>query len=274
MAFGFGVGDIIALTTIIVKTVEEIHDAPKELQDLAKRVESVEEILESIHEKLPHNEPAQNMTNIERNIERRKERVKEVLETMKDIVIKYRDDKGRVKFLNKVIYSVWDKGDVAKLVVKLEERTRKLIDFLLVQIWAMNNQIRPLIEQILAQTRQDQGHANIQKTDSDHVDQVKAILDRVLQNERPSDPTLPPDEEDVSIENQIVLQMEQAGVESSLTKALVERIDKQRKQIFHAEDVDPVSYTRGNDHLEDSKGWIMVVDSYNEGDTIIFDLFF
>ena len=268
--FGFGVGDIIALTTIIVKTVEDIHDAPEELQELAERVEIVEMTLETIREKLSRNAPTPNMI----NIVRLKDRVKEVLNTMKDIVIKYRDNQGGVNFLHKVVYSVWDKGDTAKLVIKLKERTKNLTDFLLVQTWYTNNQLRPLIEQILAQIRQDQGPANIQNTDSDQVDQVQAGLDRVLQNDRLSDPTLLPDQEDVSIEKEIVVQMEQAGVGSTFTQALVERINKQRKQLFHTEDIDPISYTGGNNRLGDPKGWIMVIDSYNEGNTEPSDLSF
>ena len=263
MAFGFGIGDIIALTTMIVKTVEDIHDAPEELQDLAERVEIVEGILESIHEKLPHNAPARNMM----SIVRLKNRVKEVLTTMKDIVIKYRDNEGGVKFLHKVIYSVWDKGEIAKLVNKLEERTKNLTDFLLMQIWDINNQIRPLIEQILTQTSQGHEPANSQNASSDQIDQVQAVLDHILQAERLSNPTLLPDQEDVSIEKEIVVQLEHAGVGSTFTKTLVERINKQRMQLSHTEDIDPISYTGGRNRLEDPKGWIMVIDSYNEGNS-------
>ena len=262
-AFGFGVGDIIALTTMIVKTVEDIHDAPEELQDLAERVEIVEMTLESTHEKLPHNAPARNIS----NVVRLKDRVKEVLSTMNNIVIKYRVNEGRVNPFHRVMYSVWDKREIAKLVVKLEERTANLTNFLLVQTWDSNNHIRPLIEQILTQTRQDQEPANIQMTGSDQIDQVQAVLDHVLQTERLSDPTLLPDQEDVSIEKEIVVQLEQAGIGSTFTKALIEVINKQRKQLSHAEDIDPISYTGGRNRLEDPKGWIMVVDSYNEGNT-------
>lgn len=34
MAFGFGVGDILVLTKIVVTTIGNIHDAPTELQEL------------------------------------------------------------------------------------------------------------------------------------------------------------------------------------------------------------------------------------------------
>ena len=261
--FGFGVGDIIALTTIIVKAVEDIHDAPEELQDLAERVAIVDNILESTHEKLPYNAPARNM----RNIVRLKDRVKEVLNIMKDIVTRYRDSEGRVNLFHKVIYSVRDKGEIAKLVIKLEERTKNLTDFLLVQIWDTNNLIRPLIEQILIQTRQDQEPANVQNTASGQIDQVQAVFDHILQNERSSDATLLPDQEDVFIEKEIVIQLEQAGVESTFTKALLEKIEKQRKQLSHAEDIDPISFTGDINRLENPKGWIMVIDRHNEGGT-------
>lgn len=261
--FGFGVGDIIALTTFIVKTVEDIHDAPEELQDLAERVAIVDNILESTQQKLPHNAPVRNM----KNIERLKDRVKGVLNTIKDIVIKYRDNEGQVNLFHKIIFVVHDKGEVAKLVIKLEERTKNLTDFLLVQIWDTNNLIRPLIEQILKQIRQAQEPAQIENTGSDQVDQVQTVFEHYLQNERPSDPTLLPDQEDASIEKEIAIQLEQAGVGSTFTKALVEKINKQRKQLSHTEDIDPISHTGGKNRLEDPKGWIMVIDRHNHGST-------
>ena len=268
--FGCGVSDIITLTAMIIKTVEDIHDAPEELQDLAERVEIVEITLESIRDKLPQHAPARNLM----NIVKLKDRVKDVLNTMKEIVIKYRDNEGRVNLFHKVVYSVWDKGEIAKLVIKLEERTKNLTDFLLVQIWDINNQIRPLIEQILTQTRQYQGPVNTQDRASDQIDQVQAVLDHILQNERLNDPALLPDQEDVPIEKEIMVRLEQRGVASTLTKALVEQIDKQRKQLSHTEDIDPISYAGGRNRLDDPKGWIMVIDSYNEGGTEASNLSF
>ena len=262
-AFGFGVGDIIALSTFIIQTVEDIHDAPEELQDLAERVAIVDNTLELTREKLPHNAPVRNI----KNIVRLTDRVKGVLNTMKDIVIKYRDNEGGVNLFHKVMYSIHEKGEIAKLVIKLEARTKNLTDFLLVQIWDTNNLIRPLIEQILKQIRQAQKPVQIEDISSDQVDQVQAVLEHILQNERPSDATLLPDQEDASIEKEIVTQLEQTGVGSTFTKTLVEKINKQRKQLSHTEDIDPISYTGGKNSLEDPKGWIMVIDSYNEGST-------
>lgn len=279
MAFGFGVGDIIALTTMIVKTIEDIHDAPEELQDLAERVELVEITLESTHEKLPHNAPARNMS----NIVRLKDRVKEVLSTIKQIVIKYRDNEGRVNPFHRVMYSVGDKREVVKLVVKLGERTKNLTDFLLVQTWDSTNQIRPLIEQVLIQTRSDQELAkdqsrrkdeiatcgpgsqketDIQTTGCNQVDQVQAVLDHILQTERSSDSTLLPDQEDVSIEKETVVHLGQAGIGDQ----------QAAKAAFPSRKFDPISYTAGRNSLEDPKGWIMVIDSYNEGNIETSDL--
>ncbi len=281
MAFGFGVGDIIVLTTLIVDTIEDIHDAPKELQDLADRVGLVEATLESIDEELPYNAAAGNL----RNIARLKDRVKEVLRKMHDIVIKYRDNKGRVNPFNRVMYSVWDKPEIGNLAVKLGQRTDDLTTFLLMQTWRLTNQIRPLIDQVLKWTREEQERAKdqspaentiaarrgspkgtgIQNPVSDQIDQVQAVLDHVLQTERPSHPTMLPDQEDVSVEREIELQLGQAGIGATFTKALIEEISKQRKQLARPEDIDPISYTGGKNRLEVPKGWIMVVDSYNEG---------
>ena len=281
MSIGFGVGDIILLTTMIVKTVEDIHDAPAELQDLAERVELVENTLESTHEKTSHNVSA----SIMRSIVRLKDRIKKVLSAMNDIVNKYRDNEGRVNPFHRVRYSLWDKGEIANLVIKLEERTKDLTGFLVVQTWKSTEQIRPLIEQVLTQIRQDQEPAksesrtassgpqkeiDIQATRSDQIDQVQAVLDRVLQIERPND--LLPDQEDISIEKEIARQLEQASIGSTFSQAFVKEINKQRKQLSHAEDFDPISYSRGKNPLEIPKGWIMVIDSYNEGNTETSDI--
>lgn len=281
MSFGFGVGDIILLTTMIVKTVEDIHDAPAELQDLAERVELVEDTLESTNEKTSHIVSA----SIMRSIVRLKDRIKKVLSAMNDIVNKYRDNEGRVNPFHRVKYSLWDKGEIANLVIKLEERTKDLTGFLVVQTWKSTEQIRPLIEQVLTQIRQDQEPAksesrtassgpqkeiSIQATRSDQIDQVQAVLDRVLQIERPND--LLPDQEDISIEKEIARQLEQASIGSTFSEAFVKEINKQQKQLSHAEDFDPISYSRGKNPLEIPKGWIMVIDSYNEGNTETSDM--
>ena len=281
MSIGFGVGDIILLTTMIVKTVEDIHDAPAELQDLAERVELVENPLESTHEETSHIVPAP----IVKNIVRLKDRIKKVLVAINDIVIKYRDNDGRVNPFHRVKYSLWDKREIASLVLKLEERTNDLTGFLVVQTWKSTKQIRPLIEQVLTQIRQNQEpvktqsrtessgpqkEIEIQATSSDQIDQVQAVLDRVLQTERPND--LLPDQEDISVEKEIALQLEQASIGSAFSQAFIQEFNKQRKQLSHAEDFDPFSYSRGKNPLETPKGWIMVIDTYNEGNIETSDL--
>ena len=283
MSIDIGVGDIISLTTTIVKMIEDINDAPAELQDLAERVGIVEDTLESISKRLSHNAPKGIMS----NIARRKDRINTVLSAMKDIVNKYRDNEGRVNPFHRVKYSLWDKGEIAKLVNKLEQRTKDLTDFLVVEILDSTNQLRPLIEKVLTRTGQDQEPAksqsrtkspgpqkeiDIQATRSDQIDQVQAVLDKILQNERPNKLALLPDQEDISIEEEIALRMEQASIESTFSKTLIEVINKQREQLSCLEDVDPISYTGGKNRLEIPKGWIMVIDSYNEGNIETSDL--
>ena len=283
MSFGFSVSDIVALTTTIVKTIEDIHDAPAELQDLAERVGLVENTLEATHEKLSHDAPVRIMS----NIVRLKDRINRVLSAMKDIVNRYRDNEGRVNPFHRVKYSLWDKGEIPKLVIKLEERTNDLTGFLIVQTWDSTNQILPLIEQVLKHIRHDQEPAksqsrtessgpqeeiDIHATRSDQIGQVQAVLNKVLKTERPNEFTLLPDQEDISIEKEIELQLEQASIGSTFSEAIIDLINKQRNQLSHAEDFDPISYTRGENRLETPKGWIMVIDSYNEGNTETSDL--
>ena len=281
MAFGFGVGDIITLTKIIVTTVGDIYEAPKELQALADQVELVETTLESVSE-IPQSEAAGNM----RNFARRKDRVMKVLEKMRDIVIKYRDNEGGVNPFNKIMYGVWEKRGVSELMGQLKERTDDLTAFLIMQTWALTKEIRPLIDQILTNTRQRQEHAgdpgpsentnavrlpgshdatNTQTTVSKQIDQVQAVLDHVLETDRPGDPVFLPEREDVSLEREIEIQLGQEGIGSTFTEALIEIIDRKRKQLAHPEDIDPISYTGGKNPVDVPKGWIMVVDSYNEG---------
>ena len=77
----FGVSDIVALTTTIVKRIEDIHDASAKLQGLAQRVFLMEKTL------LSHNVPSRDMS----NIVGMKDMINEVLSTIKDIATKYRD---------------------------------------------------------------------------------------------------------------------------------------------------------------------------------------
>ena len=177
---------------------------------------------------------------------------------------------------------------MGELVVKLGERTDDLTTFLIMQTWRLTNQIRPLIDQVLTYTRQEQERvseqipaeatnvarhpsppqsADIKATASNQIDQVQTVLERILQTERPNDPTFLPNQEDVSVEREIEIQLGQAGIGAPFTKALIEVINRQRKQLAHPEEIDPISYTGGKNRLEVPKGWIMVVDSYNEGNT-------
>lgn len=281
MSFGFGVGDILIVTNYIVTTIRDIHRAPKELLKLADGVLSVEETLESLDD-LPCDAAAGNT----RHIARRKGKVEEVLEEMRIMVIKYVNDKGRVNAFNRAMYGILDKRAVADLLVKLEKRTKDLTDFLIVQTWRLTDQIRPLIDRVLRSTHQEEERAKVensaegkhttprpsshkatdsQATVSDQIDQVQTVLDHVLQTERPDDSTLLHGQEEVSVEKEIEIQLGQAGVPVRFTKALIEVINRQRQQLAHPEDIDPISYTGGKTHLEVPKGWIMVVDSYNEG---------
>ena len=71
---------------------------------------------------------------------------------------------------------------------------------------------------------------------------------------------------------ELEIQLGYQGIESKVTKALLEVIDRKRKQLAHPEDIDLISYTAGRNRLEVPKGWIMVVDSYNEGDFVKLNL--
>lgn len=284
MAFGFGVGDLIALTNFLVDTIEAIHNAPKELQDLAETVISVQETLESIDGE-PHHDAVTGDI-----IMRRKERIKEVLNRMQSIVIKYRDNKGQVNTLNKIKYNVLDKHEIADLVAKLEKRIVDLTTFLVLQTWRMNHQMRPIMDQILAGTKQqqerpkDQGSKrnlnaaqpsgaqkdkDTQITVPEQIDQVQAILDHVLQTEQPSSRKSQADQEDTSVEQELERQLGQAGINETFTNTLLEVMRGQRRQLTHPEDIDPISYGAGRKRLEVPKGWIMAVDSYNEVRSII-----
>ena len=284
MAFGFGVGDIVMLTQVIVNTVEDIYEAPKELQALADQVELIETTLESVGE-LPPSKAARNM----QNFIKRKERVMEVLEEMRDNVIKQRENHGGVNSFNRIMYGVWEMRGVGELMIKLERRTDDSTTFLIMQTWGLTKETRPLIDQILGNTLQEQKHArdaspsenknatplpgshdatNAQTTASRQIDQVQALLNHVLEIEGPSDPVLLPEHEVVSLERELEIQLGSQGIESKVTKALLEVIDRKRKQLVHPEDIDPISYTAGRKYLEVPKGWIMVVDSYNEGNVV------
>ena len=102
----FGVSDIVALTTTIVKTIGDIHNAPIELKLLAIRVKTMGTILGLTHEKLQQNGAA-HLSNIMRLIHEIKE----------DIVPKYQDNQNP---FHRVKYSLLDKQEIAKLMIKIE----------------------------------------------------------------------------------------------------------------------------------------------------------
>ena len=178
-------------------------------------------------------------------------------------------------------------------MAKLEQRTRDLTDSLVIQILLVTHQMRPQIDQIFTSACQDEerirkqspaqdtsaarhpdssGSPNNPIPVSNQIDLVQSVLERVLHSEKPSNVGLPPNREDVSIEREIEIQLGQAGIEAEFTKALIDVISKQRKRLAHPEDIDPISYTGGRNRLETPKGWIMVVDSFNEGEIINLDL--
>ena len=121
----FGVSDIVALTTTIVKTIEDIHDAPAELQNSAKRIKLVANTIELNYKMLSRHLDPREMS----KIVGLKDRINEGLRAMKDIVNKYRDNEGRLNPFHRVRYNIWDKGQFVKLVIKLEEQTNDLTDF-------------------------------------------------------------------------------------------------------------------------------------------------
>ena len=141
MAFGFEVSDILELTKTIVTAIENIHDAPVELQELAERVESVESNLQSIS-KLPSNAAAGNTQNIIRLVKG----ISEVLGKIRDVVIKYGNTDGWRNAFSRAKYGIWEKSGVGDLVAKLEQRTRDLTDSLVIQILLVTNQMRPQID--------------------------------------------------------------------------------------------------------------------------------
>jgi len=288
MSFGFGVGNVLALTRVVVATIGNIHDAPTELQELAERVESVELNLQSIN-KIQSDAAAGNTQNIIRLVKR----VSEVLGKIRDVVIKYGNTDGWKNASKRAKYGIWEKGGVGDLVDKLEQRTRDLNDSLIIQILLVTNQMRPQIDQIFTSTRQEQerirnqslaqdansalrpdssGDFNNPTLVSNQIDLVQSVLERVLHSKQPSNVAVPPDREDTSIVREIEIQLGQAGIEATFTRALIDTINKQRERLAHPEDIDPISYIGGRNRLETPKGWIMVVDSFNEGDIINLDL--
>ena len=288
MAFGFGVSDIIELTRIIVTAIANIHDAPTELQELAERVELVELNLQSIS-KLPSNAAAGNTQNIIRLVKG----ISEVLGKIRDVVIKYGNNDGWRNAFSRAKYGIWEKGGVGDLVAKLEQRTRDLTDSLVIQILLVTNQMRQQIDQIFTSARQEDERIRNQRPAQDtnaahhhdssgsfnntipasnQIDVVQSVLERVLHSEQPSNVGLQPDREDLSIEREIEIQLGQAGIEAKFTRALIDVINKQRKRLAHPEDIDPISYIGGKNRLETPKGWIMVVDGFNEGKITNLDL--
>ena len=192
------------------------------------------------------------------------------------MVLKYKDPGY---WINRLKYMTWDKRTIPELEAKLKQRTDDLTTFLTIQNGLLTSQLRPLIEKVLAnQEKQRQREKNRKAAANDvqhfslvpdsqdiipsQVDQIQEVLNHVLQDERPTIPG----KEEVSLESDIKMQLEQAGYQTGSIEALMEMINKRREMLSHPEDIDPISYTGGRRRLEAPKGWVMVVDNYNEGD--------
>lgn len=285
MAFGFGVSDVLQLTKFIITAIEDIHDAPTELQELAERVESVEANLHSIN-KLPNNLAADHAQNISRLVRR----INETLSQIRDIVTKYSHTDGFKSAWKRAKFGVWEKGGVGELVEKLEQRTCDLTNAVVIQVLLVTNQMRPQVDQIFAAVCQQQetvGKPGLGQSTSSvmgpkpsndlsrpflpptQMNLVQSVLEHVLHSDQSSNTGSSSNQEDTSIEKVIETEFGRAGIESDSTKAFVDSINKQRKQLAHPEDIDPISTIGGKKRLETPKGWIMVVDSFNEGESMI-----
>ena len=241
MASGFGVSDVLALTKFIVTTIEDIHNAPTELQELADRVMLVESNLQSIN-KLPSKAAAGNTEKIKRLVKR----IDKVLSKIRDVVIKYKNTDGWKKAIFTAKYGIWDKGEIDDLVDKLEQGTRDLTDSLVIQNLLMTDQLRSQIDQIFRSVCQEQQlmknqspaqdtnaafrpksskQSNDPSLNSNQIDLVQSVLECVLHSKQPSNVALPPNEEDVSIEREIEVRLGQAGIEAKFTEALISIIN-------------------------------------------------
>lgn len=50
MSFGIGLGDVLQLTNLIIRTIKDVQSAPEELDNLATRVTSASQTLELLDE--------------------------------------------------------------------------------------------------------------------------------------------------------------------------------------------------------------------------------
>ena len=105
MAFGFGVGAILAISKIIITSIKNICDAPEALQGLADRVEIVQANLESIN-RLPPDTAAGSAQNITRLVNR----ISEILEKLQNIVINFGETQGWKMPLSELDTPFWRKA--------------------------------------------------------------------------------------------------------------------------------------------------------------------
>ena len=263
----FGVSDILSVTKVVITAIKNIHDAPVELQHLGERVKSVDSILQSVN-KLPSDAVAEDAHHIKGLVKR----IREVSDEIKDVVVRYKKSEGWKKSYHRAKFGVWDKSGVGDLIVRLEQGTGNLTAFLVVQILLVINQTRQIFTSFCQEQERIKNQDHAQDTNtalhtdssgnlnnptlvSDQIDLVQSVLQRVLHSDLGY----------VSIEREIEVQLGQAGIEAEFTGTLIDVINKQRKQLAHPEDIDPISYIGGKNRLENPKGWIMVVDNFNEG---------
>lgn len=206
----------------------------------------------------------------------------ETLSEMQKIIVKYKD----ASVIERAKYLLSSKNALSTLDFKLSQQIHDLTTLITILNGLLTSQLQPLIEKVLE--KQDEasekeekrwaaasvgetsglsGHSKAPENVPEKVHRVQTALNSVLES-KPSD-SATPQQNDSLVQNDVEMQLGQAGLSTTDISALIKMIGQQGRKLTHPEDIDATSGAGGKQRLNGPSGWIMVVDNHNSGTMIV-----
>lgn len=199
---------------------------------------------------------------------------------MQKIVVKYKN----ASLYDRAKYLLSSKSALSNLDSKLSHQIQDLTTLITIINGLFTSQLQPLIEKVLekqdeASEKEDKrwaaahagspsdlsGRSTAPESVPKRVHRVQTALNSVLES-KPLDSKIS-QQSDTLVQDDIEVQLSQAGLSTTDISALIKMIGQQREKLTYPEDIDATSGAGGKQRLDGPKGWIMVVDTHNSGTT-------
>lgn len=206
----------------------------------------------------------------------KKQKIMETLSAMQKIVVQYKN----ASLYDRAKYLLSSKSTLSNLDFKLSQQIQDITTLITIMNGLLTSQLQPLIEKVLekqdeASEKQDKiwaatnagnppdisGHSTATEGVPEKVHRVQTVLNSVLKS-KPADSDVSHKSDDL-VQNDIEVQLSQAGFSTTDINALIKMIGQQREKIYH--EIDATSGAGGKQRLSGPTGWIMVVDNHNSG---------